>query len=442
MRAIIAFQILNYQGCFVEKVLEHFKNITAIPRCSYHAQQMKAYIKTFALAQHFSVHEDEFGNILCQKGKPTICLQAHYDMVCIGDTSKIELVQDKHLLKAKNSTLGADNGMGMAIMFACMEEFEQLECLFTSDEEVGLIGASGFKMPLISTCLLNLDSEEEGEICIGCAGGVDVIATLKLDFLPLLGTEKMYEISAYDFPGGHSGVDIDKKIPSAIKSLARELGKHDVKLISIKGGERRNSIPKSATAIVASTKAIKLFDKSLHVKVLEAFTCKEFIASSDTIIKTLNAFAQGIREWDASLGIPSISINLGVLSEKNGVLRIDCAARAMDDESLDILCDETLSFFNALGFKTQSEGRHSAWKPYIGSFAKKVQGMMQKEYKEVPFKAIHAGLECGVLIGSQEKVIEAISIGPTIRYPHSVREACDLDSVGRMVTIVKEIIKG
>lgn len=442
MRAIIAFQILNYQGYFVEKVLEHFKIITTIPRCSHCAEQMKAYITAFALAQHFSVQEDEYGNILCQKGNPTICLQAHYDMVCIGDTSKIELVQEKNILKAKNSTLGADNGMGMAIMFACMEEYEDLECLFTSDEEVGLIGASGFKMPLASSCLLNLDSEEEGEICIGCAGGVDVIATLKLDFLPLSNAEKIYEISACDFLGGHSGVDIDKKIPSAIKVLARELGKHDVKLISIKGGERRNSIPKSATALVASKEAIKIFDKTLHVKIVEELTCKEFIAQSDMIIQTLNAFAQGVREWDTPLGVPFMSINLGVLSEENGVLRIDCAARAMDDESLDILCDETLCFFKALGFTAKSEGRHGAWTPHIGSFAKKVQEIMQKEYQEVPFQAIHAGLECGVLIANQDKKIEAISIGPTIVYPHSLREECDLDSVGRMAKIVKEIIKG
>lgn len=442
MRAIIAFQILNYQGFLVNDIVEHFKNITAIPRCSFEGKQMKAYIKAFALAQHFSVYEDEFGNILCQKGHPAICLQAHYDMVCIGDTSKIELVQEKNILKAKNSTLGADNGMGMAIMFACMEEYKDLECLFTADEEVGLIGASGFKMPLASSCLLNLDSEEEGEICIGCAGGVDVIATLKLDFLPLSSSEKIYEISACDFPGGHSGVDIDKKIPSAIKVLSRELGKHDVKLISIKGGERRNSIPKSATALVASKKAIKLFDKTLHVKIVEDLTCKEYISESGMIIKALNAFAQGVREWETSLGIPSMSINLGVLNQQEGILRIDCAARAMDDESLDILCDETLCFFKALGFTVKSEGRHGAWTPHIGSFAKKVQEIMQKEYKEVPFQAIHAGLECGVLCASQDKKIEAISIGPTIRHPHSLREECDLDSVERMAKIVKEIIKG
>lgn len=426
----------------MQKILEHFKTITATPRCSYDAGAMRAYIKAYATGLNYVVLEDDFGNVLCKKGEPKVCLQAHYDMVCIGDVSTISLVQEGNILKAKNSTLGADNGMGMAIMFDCMASSSHLECLFTADEEVGLIGASHFSMPIFSDFLLNLDSEEEGEICIGCAGGIDVISTLKVDFLPLLEDEKIYEISAKDFPGGHSGVDIDKHIPSAIKLLARELSKHDVKLISLNGGERRNSIPKHATALIASKKEIMLVDKSLHVKLVEGFTCKEYIAQSKMIIKALNAFAQGVREWDSLLHIPSISINLGVLSFQDNILRVDCSARAMDDESLDILCDETLCFFEALGFDVRKEGRHGAWKPQIGSFAQKVQKIMQKEYKEVPLNAIHAGLECGVLIASQAKKIEAVSVGPTIRYPHSLREECDLDSVEKMAKIVKEIIKG
>jgi len=425
----------------VQKILEHFKTITATPRCSYDAGAMREYIKAYATRLGYIVSEDEFGNVLCKKGAPKVCLQAHYDMVCLGDVSTISLVQEGNILKAKNSTLGADNGMGMAIMFDCMASSSHLECLFTSDEEVGLIGASHFSMPIFSDFLLNLDSEEEGEICIGCAGGVDIISTLKLDFLPLLENEKIYEISAKDFLGGHSGVDIDKHIPSAIKLLFRELSKHDVKLISLSGGERRNSIPKHATALIASKKEIKLVDKSLHVKLMESFPCKA-IVQSKTIIKALNAFAQGVREWDSLLHIPSISINLGVLGLKDDVLRIDCSARAMDDESLDILCDETFCFFEALGFDVVKEGRHGAWKPHIGAFARKVQEIMQKEYKEVPLNAIHAGLECGVLIASQAKKIEAVSVGPTIRYPHSLREECDLDSVEKMAKIVKEIIKG
>ena len=426
----------------MQNVLEYFKTISSIPRCSYDTKAMRDYIKEFALSLHYSVKEDAFGNILCQKGEPKVCLQAHYDMVCIGECTTIELVQENNILRAKNSTLGADNGMGMAIMFDCMQKSAHLECLFTSDEEVGLIGASQFSLPLASSRLLNLDSEEEGEICIGCAGGVDVISTLKLDYLPLDGTEKLYKIEAVDFQGGHSGVDIDKNIPSAIKVLSRELSKHDVKLISIEGGERRNSIPKQARAIVASTSEIKLFDTRLHVELLEGQTFKNFIGQSRLIIHALNAFAQGVRVWDTALNIPSVSISLGVLKVENEILKIDCAARAMDDESLDILCDENISFFEALGFVSFSEGRHVAWKPLVGDFAQKVKEIMQKEYKKVEYKAIHAGLECGVLIESQTKKIEAVSVGPTIRYPHSLREECDLDSVERIGKIVKEIIKG
>lgn len=417
--------------------------ISAIPRCSYHAGQMKDYIKAFALRLGYEVFEDSYGNVLCRKGEPKICLQAHYDMVCIGETDTIELVREHNILKAKNSTLGADNGMGMALMFQAMEENENLECLFTADEEVGLIGASHFEMQLKASRLLNLDSEEEGEVCIGCAGGVDVIATLDLQYEPLKSNDVLYEISAVDFPGGHSGVDIDKNIPSAIKVLARELARHPhVKLVFIEGGERRNSIPKSAIAIVASSEPIALYDERLHVKHASSTKTRESLVNSAKIIKTLDAFAQGVREWNKDLGIPSVSINLGVLSYKDNVLRIDCAARAMDDDDLKQLAGESISFFEVAGFNAREEGFHAAWKPEIGAFSARVKMVMEKVYKEVPYKAIHAGLECGVLIASQKHAIEAVSIGPTIRYPHSLREECDLDSVEKISHILREIIKG
>ena len=426
----------------MEQIVEHFKAITAIPRCSYHTTQMKEYLKTFANALHFEVYEDTVGNILCRKGEPKVCLQAHYDMVCIGNTEKIEIIIDEGegVIKAKNSTLGADNGMGMAIMFWAMEHNENLECLFTVDEEVGLIGAMQFEMPLKSSCLLNLDAEEEGEIYIGCAGGVDVIASLKLHYEPLDASMHLYEIHAFDFLGGHSGVDIDKKIPSAIKALGYELLNHDLVLIALEGGERRNAIPKSATAIVASKVPLHVNDSRLHVKALACEKYTHFIAESNAIIKALGAFAQGVREWDRSLDIPSMSINLGIISNSDGTLRLDCAARAMDDENLAILAHETEAFFKGLGFNVHQEGRHGAWKPEITPFAKVVQDAMQTVYTHAPFKAIHAGLECGELIVRQPQKIDAVSIGPTIRYPHSLREECDLNSVYNTASIVQKII--
>jgi len=424
----------------MEQIVEHFRAITAIPRCSYHTTQMKEAIKAFAQTHDFLVLEDAVGNILCQKGAPKVCLQAHYDMVCIGDTQNIEIVIEKGIIRAKNSTLGADNGMGMAIMFWAMEHNENLECLFTVDEEVGLIGAMQFSLPLKSACLLNLDAEEEGEIYIGCAGGVDVIASLSLPYEPLGDFAYVYEIHAFDFLGGHSGVDIDKKIPSAIKALGYELLNQDVVLIALEGGERRNAIPKSATAIVASKTPLHVNDSRLHVKPLERGNYTHFMAESNAIIKALSAFAQGVREWDRVLDIPSISINLGVISNSNGVLRLDCAARAMDDENLAILAGETEAFFKALGFNVVQEGWHGAWKPEVTPFALRVQEAMQSIYTHAPFKAIHAGLECGELIARQPRKIEAVSIGPTIRYPHSLREECDLVSVYNTASIVQKII--
>lgn len=424
----------------MERILEHFRAITAIPRCSHHTTKMKDYIKTFALSLGFEVQEDHAGNILCQKGSPKVCLQAHYDMVCIGETHKIEIVLENTLIKAKNSTLGADNGMGMAIMFWAMERNENVECLFTSDEEVGLIGAMQFRLPLKSSYLLNLDAEEEGEIYIGCAGGVDVIASLALHYVPLDEQAKLYEISAFDFVGGHSGVDIDKKIPSAIKALGYELLKHDVSLVSLQGGERRNAIPKSAKAIVASKAPLQVEDTRLSVKALEEGTYTSAIAQSNAIIKAIGAFAQGVREWDRTLDIPSMSINLGIISDFEGVLRLDCAARAMDDKNLAILTHETMAFFKALGFDVKQEGWHGAWNPEMTSFGQSVYGVMKEFYPHAAFKAIHAGLECGELILRQPKKIEAVSIGPTIRYPHSLREECDMNSVNNTAFIVQKII--
>ncbi|ACZ12363.1 M20/M25/M40 family metallo-hydrolase [Sulfurospirillum deleyianum] len=425
----------------MERILEHFRAITAIPRCSYHTQEMREFIRRFAIGCGFVVEEDAIGNLLCHKGEPKLCLQAHYDMVCIGEVERIEIVEDKGVLKAKNSTLGADNGMGMAIMFWTMERHAHLECLFTVDEEVGLIGAMHLALPLKASKLLNLDAEEAGEIYIGCAGGVDVIATLPLTFEPLKSTDTLYEIRAFDFQGGHSGVDIDKKIPSAIKALGYELlGQEGLRIVALGGGERRNAIPRSAWAVVATEKSLHVKDKRLGIQPLLTSEYTHSIVESKAIIKALGAFAQGVREWDRNLDIPSMSINLGTLTYEQNALRIACAARAMDDENLAILANETDAFFHALGFEVKQEGWHGAWKPEVSIFARDVQESMQLFFPHAPFKAIHAGLECGELIASQHKKIEAVSIGPTIRYPHSLNEECDIASVYHTASVVEAII--
>lgn len=421
-------------------VLEYFEVITATPRCSFKTQKMKEKIKEIAKNLGYKVSTDRSGNILCKKGTPRICLQSHYDMVCLGDVSKIELFETDGILKAKNSTLGADNGMGMAIIFSCMEKFNDLECLFTNDEEVGLIGASELDLELTSNKLLNLDGEEEKEIYIGCAGGTDIISKLTLEYLPLNENESIYEVSISDLVGGHSGVDIDKGIDSAIKILAEELVRHDLKLLHVEGGEVRNSIPKNAKAVVATCKNFEPINSDLKVQKVEYK--REYMSGGESIIKALNAFAQGVRGYDKNLNIPSTSINLGIVCVENGILEIDCAARAMNNRDLVTISSETESFFQLIGFETSQSDGHEPWVPDVGDFANAVKKEMSKVYDDVNFCAIHAGLECGILMQRQSKKIEAVAIGPTIRFPHSLREECDLGSVERINKVVEGIING
>ena len=321
-----------------------------------------------------------------------------------------------------------------------MEKFSDIECLFTSDEEVGLIGASHLELELTSCKLLNLDGEEESDIYVGCAGGIDILASLSLEYLPLSKDEKIYEISVKNLAGGHSGVDIDKGIDSAIKVLAEELVRHDVKLLHVKAGEARNSIPKNAIAIIASKKEINTHNDSVKIKSIEYK--REYIKDSPKIIKALDAFAQGVRAFDKEFMIPSISINLGVIGIEEGKLSIACAARAMKNEDLVRLANQTESFFQLAGFSTVQADSHGPWMPNAGEFATMVKEKMSKLYPHVALKAIHAGLECGILIQKQLHSIEAVAIGPTIRYPHSTREECDLSSVQRMAKVVEDIIEG
>jgi len=423
----------------MSKVLDYFKIIAATPRCSFKTQKMQEKIVEIADKLGYKTTQDKTGNILCQKGSPKVCLQCHYDMVCIGDVEKIELIEEEGTLRAKNSTLGADNGMGMAIMFTCMEKFSDLECLFTIDEEVGLIGATNLELQISSDKILNLDGEEEKEIYIGCAGGTDIIAKLDLEYIVLNENEKIYEISIKDLPGGHSGVDIDKNIPSATKVLAEELVKHDFKLLHVEGGEFRNSISKKAKAIVSTCKDFTLYNDALHVKTIDYK--REYIKNGREIITALNAFAQGVRSYDKNLLIPFVSINLGVVKVEEGLLSVSCAARAMKNEDLVRISNETESFFQLIGCETSLSDIYEPWVPKIGEFSNLVKTEMDKVYDDASFCAIHAGLECGILMQTQSKKIEAVAIGPTIRYPHSLREECDLGSVDRISRVVENIIK-
>lgn len=418
-------------------IIEHFQTITQIPHCSKEADNLLKFLVDFAKERDYTVEVDEVKNIFITKGLPTLCLQAHYDMVCMGEAPFIETYVEDGWMKAVDSSLGADNGMAIAMMMQLMDEGEDLEFLLTSDEEIGLIGANAVAFNLKSQYMLNLDSEDEAEVYIGCAGGVDITANKQDVYVD--GKGICYEVAVKGLVGGHSGVDIDKGIPSAIKVLGAYLEEQKVdQLVSMYAGERRNSIPANAVAIVRSEKILESMD---DVTVRKLHETPQVFFEGQRIIEMIDTFKHGVHARNVELGIPDVSINLAIITvDEKGGLKVETSARAMGAEKLEALSNETLEFFRSYGFEVDLEDKYPAWKPDISAFTNLVSEEMKKGFGKTKMMAIHAGLECGV-IAEKYPEMKFASIGPTIRYPHSTREMVNLDSVERTYEVLEAIIK-
>ena len=421
----------------MSKIIEYFEQITQIPHCSKEAEGLRDFLVGFATERGYRVEVDEAGNIYAVKGSPRLCLQAHYDMVCMGRAPQIETYVEDGWMRARESSLGADNGMAIAMMMQCMEEGRVLEFLFTADEEIGLIGANALAFDLKAEYMLNLDSEDEAEVYIGCAGGADITATRTLDLCE--GEGVCYEVAVKGLSGGHSGVDIDKGIPNAISLLAEYLDANEVdQVAAFYGGERRNAIPANAVAVVRSREPLES-DGEVSVRVLNE-TPKVYVQSVE-MIEALHRFKTGVREYNETLGIPHTSINLAIVTaDEKGSVTIETSARAMDMEALEGLIDETVSFFEMQGFVCDVEDKYPAWKPDVTDFTKLVDDKMREVFGKSKLMAIHAGLECGV-IAQKYPQMKFASIGPTIRYPHSTREKVKLDSVEKTFTVLDKVIQ-
>lgn len=419
----------------MSSIMQYFKTLTQIPHCSKEADKLLEYLGLFGKEKGHEVKIDNAKNILISKGSPKLCLQAHYDMVCMGKAPDIETYEEDGWMKARDSSLGADNGIAIAMMMSLMDEGEELEFLFTSDEEIGLIGANALSFTLKSHSMLNLDSEDEAEVYIGCAGGVDIVATkpyaLSRDARPA------YEVSVTGLPGGHSGVDIDKDIPNALKLLAGFLKDKKVGLVSLQGGERRNSIPVNAYAVVKSD---DLLESNDIVQVKAIVNNDPILYGGSEIIDLLKGFSHGVQEMSEKLGIPERSINLAIVSTEGGLCRIETSARAMSAEGLTQISGETLYFFESYGYEVEMEDKYPSWKPEVNAFTKKVSACMKEVFGESKMMAIHAGLECGV-ISEKYPAMQLASIGPTIRFPHSTREKVKIESVEKTFDVLKRVIE-
>ena len=425
------------------RVIELFKEITKIPRCSGTHQPFINFIKEFSKKNNYICKIDKANNILCFKdnNKPNICLQSHYDIVCLSDGVVPEIIEEDGYLRAKNSTLGADNGIGCSYMLALMEENQNCEYLFTCDEEIGLIGANNIEFDLQSSYMLNLDSEAEGEICIGCAGGVDIFATThKSEYVSNDYNKVLYEIELSNLDGGHSGVDIDKNIPNALKLIAKTIKECDADLLDLNGGERINSIPKKAKAIIAvplENTPVSSHENMIITKVNS--DTNHYKKLDSNIIEFLYVFANGVRGYEKEIDVVLSSINVAIVKNNVDSFEINLSARSMDNVELTNLKKETVSLLEVLGFEVNTAGKYPAWKPEYSEFNNDILEIYKNFVPDTTLHAIHAGLECAIF---KEKypTIQVCSIGPNIHFPHSFREKCEISSALKLYEITKEIV--
>ena len=422
----------------LSRVFEHFETISAIPHCSRQAEGLRDYLADFARERGYEVRVDAAGNILARRGKPKLCLQAHYDMVCVGKAPEIEIVEDEGWLRAIDSSLGADNGIAVAMMMALMDEGKELEFLWTADEEVGLLGAKALEMRLQSGAMLNLDNEEEGVVMIGCAGGVDLAAERSCELV--YDKRPLWRVSVSGLPGGHSGVDIDKGIPNALKVLGQYLAEREVALVRLEGGERRNSIPVHAEALVRSMEALE-DEEAIRIERVdeEADAPQEVLAQSQRLIRFLATAPHGVVEENSELAIPESSLNLARVEWGAQGCRVEYSLRAMSDPELEALAERMEALLGRYGFAVRREEGYPAWKPRRGPFVERIVTLLEKEFPRVSVRAIHAGLECGVF-AQKYPDLEMASIGPTIENPHSVRERVKIDSIKRTFEALERIV--
>ena len=433
--------------------LELFLEICKIPHPSKNCSKLKEWIITKAKENGATIKEDKAGNLLCTKGNPKICLQGHYDMVYVGESKDFK-VQPKFLdskwLGALDSSLGADNGAALACMILALRDFDNIECLFTNDEEVGMIGANHLELEIHSPYIINCDSEDIDEVIYSCAGGYDLKAKKGFEILAIPKDYKCFEIKTQNFKGGHSGIEIHKNIPNAILVLAKiveSLVQAGALVMRLEGGEKRNAIPVSATCEIAIPKsALKACKEILenatshcNIEEIPARDCIYFDIAP--LLQVLFSLKNGVIASEN--GMPILSSNLGILRQETKGDNVEMCCIAMGRGNREVLMQEHLNNERAklekLGVMVEVLDFYAPWEREENTFVKEVFAIYKK-YRGNPYlKSIHAGLECGIL---KQKFpnISFVSIGPTISHPHSVRECLDMESLVSFDGILREIL--
>lgn len=462
-----------------------FADLNAVPRPSKKEERVIAFMKDFGKNLGLETLEDEVGNVIIRKpatkgmeDRKMVVLQSHLDMVHQKnndtdfnfDTQGIEMYVDGDWVRAKGTTLGADNGLGVATIMAILESSEiehpAIEALFTIDEETGMTGAKGLKGGLLKgDILLNLDTEEDDEIGVGCAGGVDITATGTYNETEAPKNTDTYTIKVKGLNGGHSGMDIIKGLGNANKLMNRMLfaTKDFMQLAKLEGGSLRNAIPRESVATVVVNSKEKFFDafEKMNNNIQSEYKSLEPNLSI-TAEKTGGNLAKVMSDSDQRIFLNAMnsahnvvfrmssdiedlvetSNNIAKVMVADGNIKIECLTRSSVESSKNELANALTSVFELAGYEVKLAGDYPGWAPNMNSpILKVLDNLYQKMNGEkANVAACHAGLECGIL-GQNYPEMDMISFGPTIKGAHSPDERASISSAQKYWEFVLEILK-
>ncbi|MDD2634902.1 MAG: aminoacyl-histidine dipeptidase [Bacteroidales bacterium] len=459
-----------------KKVWQYFEDITKVPRSSKKEEKIIEFLLNFGKEHNLDTKRDEIGNVLIKKpasagmeNVKSVILQSHMDMVCEAnrdtkinfDTDRITPYIDGEWVKAKGTTLGADDGIGVAAQMAILTDNNlkhgPIECLFTVDEETGLTGAFEIQPNFFeSKILLNLDSEDEGEIFIGCAGGIDTVATFDYKSEPAPQNHKAYKITINGLKGGHSGDEIQKGLGNSNKMANRFLHlfseKYNIRLANFDGGNKRNAIPREAEMIFTidpakATEMMKDFETlqkniineiiinepNINIIIEEAKMPTTVIdkQTQNNLHLALYACPHGVHAWSPAIeGFVETSTNLASVKFNNNQINVVTSQRSSVDSGKDDINLMVRSVFKLAGADVKSGDGYPGWAPNTNS---EILTVTEKSYeklfgKKPIVRAIHAGLECGLFL-EKYPYLDMISFGPSIRGAHSPDEKIEIKTV-------------
>jgi dipeptidase D len=470
-------------------IWKYFEEITKIPRPSKQEEKMVAYVIDFAKSHKLSFEKDATGNVLIRKpatpgyeNRQTVCLQSHLDMVCEKnsnslhnfETDPIRVVVDGEWIKAEDTTLGADNGIGVAAQLALLADSKAkhgpIECLFTIDEETGLNGAMGLESNFFDgKILLNLDSEDEGELFIGCAGGMNTVATIKYTTRRTPEKSSAFRIDVTGLQGGHSGTDIHKNRGNSIKILNQFLweirNRFSARLSIFEGGNLRNAIPREAYAIIV----IPDTHKEVFTDYFRDYTrllLPDFVADEpglqinmvpvplpvnvlkkkvqEKLLNSLFACPHGVISWSRVMNdLVETSTNLASIKfEGMNHIVISTSQRSSVNAAKIQIGNTVKSTFKQAGAQVEQTEGYPGWNPNPTSVILNVTADSYKRLFSVDpaVKAIHAGLECGLFL-EKYPWLDMISFGPTILDPHSPSERINIKTTEKFWLLLLDVLK-